>query len=207
MLALITTAGQAVEGQSYTLTCVVSGDEMLAPTNRRFQWDRVGGMEDVSQVATLTFNPLRPSDAGEYMCTVRFDSQILMRTQTLNNTRRVAVLGLVRNIQVTPTATTLTITWTVSGDIAQFEVTYNYTINGCLETGGPLTDTISDGSMRSHTLRGLNEDSKYTITIRAINTAGSITMATITADASSISGIVANIVYPGHERAIFIHSS
>ena len=75
MSAAITISGQPNEGQSYTLTCDVSGDEMLAPTNRRFQWDRVGGMVGVSQAATLTFNSLSPSDAGEYMCTVRFDHQ------------------------------------------------------------------------------------------------------------------------------------
>jgi predicted phage tail protein len=41
---------------------------------------------------------------------------------------------------------------------------------------------ISDASsVRSHTLRGLNEDSRYTITVRAINTVGS-TMATTSAD-------------------------
>ena len=91
--------------------------------------------------------------------------------------------GPVSNLQVTtPTATTLTITWTVSGSIDRFEVAYNYTVNRCsAPQGAPRTDTISDGSMRSHTLRGLNEDSNYTITVRAINTAGS-TMATITAD-------------------------
>ena len=80
----------------------------------------------------------------------------------------------VGNLQVTtPTATTLTITWTVSGFIDRFEVVYSYTVNGCSATGGPLADTISDGSMRSYTLRNLNEDSSYTITVRAFNTVGS----------------------------------
>ena len=47
--------------------------------------------------------------------------------------------------------------------------------------GAPRTDNISDGSMRSHTLRGLNEDSRYTIIVRAFNNEGS-TMETIMAD-------------------------
>ena len=95
----------------------------------------------------------------------------------------VGLLPILSNLQVTtPTATTLTITWTVSGSIDRFEVTYSYTVNRCsAPQGAPRTDTISDGSMRSHTLRDLNEDSSYTITVRAINTAGS-TMETITAD-------------------------
>ena len=89
-----------------------------------------------------------------------------------------AAPGPVNNLQMTtPTATTLTITWTVSGSIDQFEVTYSLTVN----VSAPRTDTISDGSMRSYTLINLNENSNYTITVIAINTAGS-TMATITAD-------------------------
>ena len=88
------------------------------------------------------------------------------------------VLG---NLQTTSTADTVTITWTASGVIDRYEVTYSYTVNGCSAIGGPVTVTISDGSMRSHTLRNLNEDSRYTITVRAINTAGSA-MATVTAD-------------------------
>ena len=83
---------------------------------------------------------------------------------------------------ITPTATILPITWTVSGDIDRFEVTYNYTVNRCSALqGASHTDTITDGSVRTHTLSNLNEDSSYTITVRAINIAGS-TMATIRAD-------------------------
>ena len=88
----------------------------------------------------------------------------------------------VSNLQITaPTATTMELTWEVSGYIDRFKVTYNYTVNGCLETGGPFSVNISDGSIISHTLDDLNEDSSYTITVGAINTAGS-TMATTTAD-------------------------
>ena len=83
------------------------------------------------------------------------------------------------------TENTLAISWMTSGFIDRFEVAYNYTVNRCsAPQGAPRTDTISDDSMRSYTLRGLNEDSSYTITLRAINTAGS-TMAMITADTST----------------------
>ena len=79
------------------------------------------------------------------------------------------------NLHVTtPTATTLNIFWNVSGDIDRFEVAYSYTVNRCSAPQvAPLTDTISDGSMRSYILRDLNEDSNYTITVIAINYAGS----------------------------------
>ena len=92
--------------------------------------------------------------------------------------------GVSNLLVTTPTATTLTVTWTVTGFIDQFEVAYSYTVNRCSATGGPFTVTIPDGSMRSHTLRDLNEDSRYTITVRAINTAGS-TMAKVAADTMS----------------------
>ena len=92
------------------------------------------------------------------------------------------------DLQVTtPTTTTLNITWTVhvSGSIARYQVTYSYVINRCLETGGPLTVDIPNntGPMMTYvyTLRDLNEDSNYTITVTAINIAGT-TMATISAD-------------------------
>jgi hypothetical protein len=81
----------------------------------------------------------------------------------------------------TPTATSLTITWTASGDIERFEVTYTYTVNRCSATGGPVTANITDGSMRSYTLNGLNEDSRYTITVRAIYS-GESAMATAMGD-------------------------
>lgn len=93
----------------------------------------------------------------------------------------------VTNLQVTsPTARTLNITWAVSESVDQFEVTYNYTIKRCFETGPSAVVTISDGSLRSYTLRNLSEDSTYTITIRAIRS-GLSGVATTTAD-TQISG-------------------
>ena len=91
--------------------------------------------------------------------------------------------GPVNNLQVAPrTATSLRITWAASGTIDQFEVTYSYTVKRCpAPQGAPRTDTISDGSMRSYTLNGLNEDSRYTITVTAINIAGTRMVTTSTA--------------------------
>lgn len=60
----------------------------------------------------------------------------------------------------------------MSGVIDRFEVTYSYTIKSCLEIGRPLTDNITDNTI-PYMLENLNEDSIYTITVRAINIAGS----------------------------------
>jgi hypothetical protein len=189
--AVITTSGQAVEGQSYTLTCAVRGDELLASTSKRFQWDRVGGMEGISREpdGTLTFNPLSPSDAGEYMCTSSFLSPYVTGTQIVRRRVEVTVLSLIRNLQATmSTATTITITWTVSGPVDRYDIAYNYTIQRCSAVqGAHRRDNISGGPTRSHTLRGLNEDSIYSITVRANSSAGS-TMATVTA-ATNTSGM------------------
>ena len=92
--------------------------------------------------------------------------------------------GPVTGLEVTTrTDTTLHITWTVSADIHidRFEVTYNYTVNRCSDKGHQRTDDITDNSTRSHTLTGLNEDSNYSITVRAINNEGS-TNATVSAN-------------------------
>ena len=203
MSAVITASGQPDEGQSYSLTCEVRGDERLAVSSSTLRWDKDG--REYSRNPTLTFNPLRRDDAGEYRCTSTFSSPYLTGSRTVTQTRTLTVNrkkiqydqiatfnahqitgvspGPVNNLRVTtPTATTLPLTWTVSGFPDRFEVTYSYTVKRCsAPQGAPRTDTISDGSVRSHTLRNLNEDSSYTITVRAINTAGS-TMATITAD-------------------------
>lgn len=95
----------------------------------------------------------------------------------------------VSNLKVTiSTATTLLITWSVSGSIQQLEVVYSYTVNRCFALRGTTQRDTIDGSMRSYTLRDLNEDSNYTITVRAISLAGS-TNSTITANTLT-SGIV-----------------
>ena len=105
----------------------------------------------------------------------------MIYTHPLNFIYSVLEPGDVSNLQVTrPTATTLTITWRVQGVIDRFVVSYNYTVKRCsAPQGAPRTDTITGGSRRSYMLTGLNQDSRYTITVRAMNTAGS-TMATVT---------------------------
>ena len=72
------------------------------------------------------------------------------------------------------TATTISLTWDVTGDIfiERFEVSYSYTVNTCIAPAGSGMVTISDGTRRSHTLSGLNEDSQYTITVTGINSEG-----------------------------------
>ena len=90
--------------------------------------------------------------------------------------------GPVSDLQVIALSySTLTVNWTAFGVIYQYEVTYSFTVKRCSELGSTMTELISDGSVRSHTLRNLSEDSSYTITVRAINTVG-LENATLTVD-------------------------
>ena len=87
------------------------------------------------------------------------------------------------------TDTTITIIWEVTAIIERFEVVYSYTVNFCkAPASSTMMDIISNGTVRSHILSGLNEDSEYNITVRAINSEGS-TMATITVNTESVSKI------------------
>ena len=112
--------------------------------------------------------------------------------------------GPVTGLQVTTrTDTTLHITWTVSPDIHidRFEVTYSYTVNRCsAPTGAQRTDNITAGSTRSHTLTGLNEDSSYSITVRAISNEGS-RMATVAADT-----MTSGVFMHGNINQLMVHA-
>ncbi len=84
------------------------------------------------------------------------------------------------------TATSITITWNQSNDsvIDRYEVSYMYTIRRCSASPGQGMNTLSGDSARSYNLMSLNEDSTYTMTVTAINGAGSRS-STITADTST----------------------
>ena len=74
-----------------------------------------------------------------------------------------------------PTATTISLTWNVTGDILieRFKVSYSYTVNTCTAPAGSDIAPINNGDTRAQTLSGLNEDSQYTITVTAVNSEGS----------------------------------
>ena len=99
------------------------------------------------------------------------------------------------------TATSITITWTVSSTtvipITGFMVTYNYTVRGCsAPPGASRTDSISDDIRRSHALSGLNEDSDYTITVRAINDVGSSIDTTTRGTTDTSSNLLSSCILP-----------
>ncbi len=73
--------------------------------------------------------------------------------------------------------------------IDHFNVTYNYTVRRCAAPQGANMTVILNGTMRTHTLENLNEDSTYRITVTAINNEGE-TMSTTTADTGTSSKLI-----------------
>ena len=71
------------------------------------------------------------------------------------------------------TPTTISLTWTSAGSqVDSYEVPWERDTSGECTDVGEDSATIS-GSSTSHTISGLEEDSNYTITVTASNTAGS----------------------------------
>ena len=74
----ITDGGAApTAGEDYQLTCSVSGAESLNPTVT-YQWTKNSdGQAQVGTSNTLSFTPLRLSDAASYVCTITISSNYL----------------------------------------------------------------------------------------------------------------------------------
>ena len=76
---MITPTGTTAVGQSYTLTCSVSGADSLSPTTT-YTWYN-GSSDTGSQIgtnsSTYAFTRLRPYHAGQYTCEVTISSAFL----------------------------------------------------------------------------------------------------------------------------------
>ena len=93
-MLVITPSGSPIEGQTYSLTCDLMGDESLDVSESRFRWDRLAPMfqKGILRAPTLSFTPLTVADAGDYRCTNTITSPylILVRTQS----RTATVIGM-----------------------------------------------------------------------------------------------------------------
>ena len=65
----IITSGSPMLGQNYTLTCRVFATGNLCP-HITYQWTKNNGtlVQLETETSTLSFSPLRLSDAGQYAC-------------------------------------------------------------------------------------------------------------------------------------------
>jgi len=76
---VITPAGTAVVGQSYSLSCSVSGADSLSPTTTTYRWynESSDPRSQVGTTSTYSFTRLRPYHAGQYTCEVTITSPYL----------------------------------------------------------------------------------------------------------------------------------
>ena len=76
---VITPTGIAVVGQSYSLSCSVSGADSLSPTSTTYRWynESTNLRSQVGTTSTYTLNPLRPYHPGQYTCEVTIASPYL----------------------------------------------------------------------------------------------------------------------------------
>jgi len=76
---MITPTGTAEVGQSYSLSCSVSGADSLNATSTTYHWynESSNPRSEVGTTSTYTLNPLRPYHAGQYTCEVTIASPYL----------------------------------------------------------------------------------------------------------------------------------
>ena len=76
---IITPADTAEVGQSYSLSCSVSGANSLSPTSTIYRWynENSDPRSQVGTTNTYTLNPLRPYHAGQYTCEATITSPYL----------------------------------------------------------------------------------------------------------------------------------
>ena len=79
--------GTPTVGDSYSLTCTVTGADRLNPTIT-YQWFKDNTMVSGETQSTLSFSPLSLSDAGQYRCDVTVSSTLLSQSITkMSNTQ------------------------------------------------------------------------------------------------------------------------
>ena len=91
---VITPNGSPNEGQTYSLTCDLMGDESLAVTATNIRWDRLTPtfQHGIHRTATLSFTPLSRIDGGQYRCTTN-----IMSPYTTNSPTRICTTTLTVN--------------------------------------------------------------------------------------------------------------
>ena len=91
-----------------------------------------------------------------------------------------AVVAPVVNVSSTM-SNSITLTWTVPGpEVESYDVSWERDTSGECPNGDSNSTSVSGGSA-SYTITGLQEDSTYTITVTATNTAGSAVSVPVTA--------------------------
>ena len=92
------------------------------------------------------------------------------------------------------TATTISLSWSVpSGSVDSYEVTWERDTSGECPDEDEGNTTITDGST-GYTITGLEEDSSFTISVTAINVAGSAVSDPVTGRTTEAGEVPASMV-------------
>ena len=92
---MITSAGTAEVGQSYSLSCSVSGADSLSPTSTTYRWynESSNPRSQVGSTSTYTLNPLQPYHTGWYTCEVNITSPYLSGDLSRSRTQDITLLS------------------------------------------------------------------------------------------------------------------
>ena len=87
MVTVMVSGGTPTLGESYPLTCTVTGADRLNPTVT-YQWFKNTAVVSGETQSTLSFSSLSLSDAGQYRCDVTVSSTLLSQSITkMSNTQ------------------------------------------------------------------------------------------------------------------------
>ena len=87
VITAMVSGGTPIVGESYSLTCTVTGADQLNPTIT-YQWFKDNTVVSGETQSTLSFSSLSLSDAGQYRCDVTVSSTLLSQPITkMSNTQ------------------------------------------------------------------------------------------------------------------------
>ena len=139
VITAMISGGTPTVGESYSLTCTVTGADRLNPTIS-YQWFKNTAVVSGETQSTLSFSSLSLSDAGQYRCDVTVSSNLLSQSvMNMSNTQDLTlqskynsslmICNIIVNLShLVPPPTAVTVTASP---------------NGTIFTGSPLTLTCS----------------------------------------------------------------
>ena len=96
-------------------------------------------------------------------------------------------------IFTTPSSTSISIIWTQPDEdvVDSYTISYSSSVTGCTGVAGGIgSDKVTgiSGSERTHSLTSLEENTQYSITISAVNGAGTSAMSPMTITNTPVTG-------------------
>ena len=139
VITAVVSGGTPTVGDSYSLTCTVTGADRLNPT-RTYQWFKDNTVVSGETQSTLSFSSLSLSDAEQYRCRVIVSSNLLSQSITKMSNTQDLTLQSKYNFSLMICYLIVVLSHLVPPPTA---VTLTASPNGTIFTGSPLTLTCS----------------------------------------------------------------